>query len=396
MRSLRRPLLGGLALRGSRQMAQASLVAGDNPWVVWGALAACAAAGHRMQRTRVGAALSGPVFTMALASALGALGVLPAPTAEFRLVQAAIVRLSTPLLLLVADLRVIAADTGSLLTAFVCGMVGTTIGACLGLLLLGEQLAVVDGGVACCCALAAKNVGSGLNFMAVAQSLDVPSATVAAALAVDNVGALTFFPLLSVLGGTRRGQPKTPADGPAAEAMPVQSPGGPSEPEMAVGSMLAAGAAAMLLAGSSPSLAVVTLRTVCLATLARRWVRPFAAAGQALGAVLLYIFFATAGLCGVAGFRGATCWPLVSFTAVLYAVHLAVVLALGAIMRQPLRLSLVASSANIGGPATASSLAVSRGWLDLATPAVLVGTLGNCVATFLALGLHRVASVVLH
>ena len=50
---------------------------------------------------------------------------------------------------------------------------------------------------------------------------------------------------------------------------------------------------------------------------------------------------------------------------------------------------LVASNANIGGPATACALCDARGWAELTTPALLVGNLGYALATFLALGMHR-------
>jgi hypothetical protein len=46
---------------------------------------------------------------------------------------------------------------------------------------------------------------------------------------------------------------------------------------------------------------------------------------------------------------------------------------------------LVASSAAIGGPATAVALAQANGWTSLIGPSVLVGNLGYAVATFCGL-----------
>jgi hypothetical protein len=46
---------------------------------------------------------------------------------------------------------------------------------------------------------------------------------------------------------------------------------------------------------------------------------------------------------------------------------------------------LVASSAAIGGPATAVALAQANGWSSLIGPAVLVGNLGYAIATFCGL-----------
>jgi uncharacterized membrane protein len=322
---------------------------------------------------------------MALAAALTNGHVLPEPTAEFRLGQAAIVRLCTPLLLLAADLRVILGSTGRLLPPFIAGAVGTSIGALVGAALLTPQLVSIPGGLACAAALAAKNIGSGLNFIAVAQVLAVPGNTVAAALSVDNVRALLYFPLLSILGSRARPEAAPPIDlpaQPAAHAPSLELAG------TAVAISLGVCALADRLGPPTATLPIVTAITVTLATAGARMLAPVLPAAQSVGSLLLYLFFATAGASG--GVAPAVCTPLALFTATVYASHLAFILACGRMGKWPLQNVLVSSSANVGGPATASSLAASRGWQSLVTPAILIGTLGNCIATFLGIGLHRV------
>jgi hypothetical protein len=51
---------------------------------------------------------------------------------------------------------------------------------------------------------------------------------------------------------------------------------------------------------------------------------------------------------------------------------------------------LVASSAAIGGPATAAALAKSVLWESLVTPGLLVGNIGYAVATFIGLLFYSV------
>ena len=83
---------------------------------------------------------------------------------------------------------------------------------------------------------------------------------------------------------------------------------------------------------------------------------------------------------------------------ILYAVHLTIVLGGGALLRRRPALKrlfrtpllLIASNANIGGPATASALAVGNSWPSLVTPALLVGNLGFAVATPLGLLMHSI------
>ena len=49
---------------------------------------------------------------------------------------------------------------------------------------------------------------------------------------------------------------------------------------------------------------------------------------------------------------------------------------------------LAASSAAIGGPATAAALAQANEWRSLITPSLLVGNVGYAIATFLALAYY--------
>ena len=62
-------------------------------------------------------------------------------------------------------------------------------------------------------------------------------------------------------------------------------------------------------------------------------------------------------------------------------IHMAVVLAGGRLLRLPTDALLIASNANVGGPATAAAMASSKGWQHLVQPAMLTGSLGYAVAT---------------
>ena len=81
--------------------------------------------------------------------------------------------------------------------------------------------------------------------------------------------------------------------------------------------------------------------------------------------------------------------PLLGFIAVQLSVHLALTLGVGLALRLPLRSLLVASNANVGGPATAAAYARSRGWPDLLGPAVLQGTFGYAAGTAVGLFVFR-------
>lgn len=43
---------------------------------------------------------------------------------------------------------------------------------------------------------------------------------------------------------------------------------------------------------------------------------------------------------------------------------------------------ILASNANIGGPTTAAAMAISKGWINLVGPIMLIGTLGYIIGTY--------------
>jgi Protein of unknown function (DUF819) len=167
-------------------------------------------------------------------------------------------------------------------------------------------------------------------------------------------------------------------------------------------------------AGPTAGLPVCTLLTVIFASRApadwmQSTVQPVA---SVLGTFALFVFFATAGAPGLAVAESvrSSIVPLGLFLSVLYVGHgsiLAVMYWLFgrgvnsktsstvALQEQSsLSLSswraclavprlLVASSAAIGGPATAATLAQTSGWESLLVPSLIVGNIGYAIATFL-------------
>jgi uncharacterized membrane protein len=118
---------------------------------------------------------------MALALAVANLGVIPFQSPIYAMVNRFIVPLAVPLLLFDSDLKRVIRDTGTLLAAFGVGALATIVGTLVAyplipLLSLGPGV-----GWRVACALAARHIGGAVNFVAVAETLDISGNAVAAA-----------------------------------------------------------------------------------------------------------------------------------------------------------------------------------------------------------------------
>ena len=388
----------------------------SDPLSVVTILAAAGGCGHLLGATRVGGALSGPVCAMAVTFALASSGVLPAASPSVSAAQLAAVQLATPLLLLEADLLAVGRRAGMMIPAFTLGSAGTTLGALVGAAVSRAPLIAAFGpedGLKVAAALAAKNVGGGINFVAVAAALRLSPAPFAAALAVDNVMALVYFPLCTFLGrkeadpaAASRGGGGDGGDGDDASRLESSAAGAQLAGKQGLALALAllivaASRAASRAVAPGSELPIATAIAVACATAAPKLLAPLASSASEMGSTCLFLFFASAGWTG--GALGPALLAggpaLVRFLGALYAVHLAVVLGAGRALRRafpsarlrgwlaPPRL-LVGSNANIGGTATASTLAVGCGWPSLVAPSLLVGNLGNVVATPLGILLY--------
>lgn len=132
------------------------------------------------RRTLVGKALSAPLATMALALTVANIGLIPFESPVYAMVNRYLVPLAVPLLLFDSDLKRVLSDTGTLLAAFGVGAFATIVGTIVAFPLVPLRSLGNDGWKVAC-ALAARHIGGAINFVAVAETLDVGGNAVAAA-----------------------------------------------------------------------------------------------------------------------------------------------------------------------------------------------------------------------
>ena len=353
--------------------APASLIPPSDDWGNAAALSAAASLSQLLgRRTAPGRLLGAPVTAMALAFVLSSVAWIPplrgtgglrtllppggSTAASF--LQGTSLTLATPLLLVgtgldPATLR----RCGSLLLSFLIASAGTLAGSAAALstdfISAGLRAALPDGdGIKIAAALLAKNVGGGLNYVAVCGCLGAGPESVAAGLCVDNVAALVYFPVTSMLASRYGDLEEAGADNDGGGTVEGEKEKeGTTSPVESLSNAFALGSVLTCLgrfvgakvSSSFPglrdlSLPATTLLSVAFATYypadsflstftrgrdGRRRPNDVARTAETLGTALLYLFFATAGAPGwrLAGAVRSSFGPVASFLCVLYGVH---------------------------------------------------------------------------
>ncbi len=287
-------------------------------------------------------------------------------------------------LLLGVNLRKVLEAGPKLLVLFLVGALGTALGVLTALAILGEapfgeQTPAMAG------MFAATYIGGSANFNAIALQYDVVETgpLYAGAMAVDSgitaVWMAATIALPRWLGG-RVGEAMTD---PEAED-PDREHVAPRDLAVLLTLGLGCAWASGQLAGPMglPSMLILTVLALVLAQIP-------AVAGlrgaKAVGMFAVYVFLAAIGaLCDVAalGTLGTLGGRIAILAVTCVAVHGVVTFAAARLLRFDAVLAAVASQANIGGGTTALALARSLGRPDLVLPAVLVGSVGTALGTF--------------
>lgn len=342
---------------------------------------------------------------MALALIVANLGIIPFESSIYGMTNRFLIPLAVPMLLFDSDLKRVITDTGSLLLAFGVGAIATIVGTLVAFPLLPLTSMGTDVGWRVACALAARHIGGAINFVAVAETLNIGGSAVSAAIAADNVVVALYFALLFYLSKEGEGASSDSEAVQSTTSLSVADPESVSDTDdtgsginlstlaisISVASSLVAagrGITGCLLPKGTSSLPMISMLTVAAATLRPKFFSRIRTAGTALGIVFIQMFFATSGAAGSLRLVLQQAPSLFLFSALQIGVHFVTLLLLGrGVFRLPSRELFLASNANVGGPTTAAAMAQAKQWKRLVLPALLVGILGYATATAIALAL---------
>ncbi|KAK9292514.1 hypothetical protein L1049_020487 [Liquidambar formosana] len=365
------------------------LISPQDQWGTWTALFATGAFGIWSEKTKIGSMLSGSLVSILVGLAASNLGIISCKAPAYSVVLEFLLPMAVPLLLFRADLRRVIQSTGTLLLAFLLGSVATTVGTAVAFLMVPMRSLGQDSWKIAA-ALMGRHIGGAVNYVAIAEALSVSPSVLAAGLAADNVICAVYFTTLFALASKIPPEVST-----STNDIGMDNDSGPSNklPVLQTATALAV-SFAICKTGAyltkyfgipGGSLPAITAIVVILATAFPAQFGQLAPSGEAMAMILMQVFFTVVGASGSIWNVIQTAPSIFMFAFVQIAVHLAIILGLGKLFRFDLKLLLLASNANVGGPTTACGMATSKGWSSLIIPGILAGIFGIAIATFLGI-----------
>jgi len=346
--------------------------------------------------TRWGKPFGAAIMVILLGAILANTGVIPTASNAIPL-YSAIFKYIAPIaifyLVLGVNLRKIKQAGWPMLILFLLGSAATVIGVVVSYMLVEPQNVLNEyagpiGGM-----IAGTYTGGSINFNAVALHYKVNEAGVlyAGTVAVDNV--FTTIWMLITLAIPKVMQSIWPgkdivAKGADKESIEVINKNHIDYRDLII--LVPLGIAAYLISQAIsalwpalPSILVITTIGLILAQFERFH---NLIGSRAVGLYLVYLFLVVIGaFCefkaiGELGEIGIT---LLIFVGLIVLIHGVIIMAIGRLMFSDWKMIAIASQANVGGGTTAMALAESFDREELIVPAILIGTLGSAMGTYI-------------
>jgi len=365
----------------------------ENPVYVLGVLCLMVILADYISKTRFGKKLGAALLVILFTAVIANLGLIPSASNSIPLYDGIFTYLapiSIFYLLLGVNLNSIKKAGAPMIILFLIGSLATTLGILFSWYLISPQDVLGEDGKIIAGMLTGTYTGGSVNFNAIALEYDFQERGIlyAGTIAVDNVittlwiiVTLSFPAILKTFWKDKKIKTSTPKlDAEDKEQLNFNS----------LIWLLFLGVFAYYVSELTTNLfpqipSILTLSTIGILLAQTRFVQGLKGS-HFLGLYLVYLFLAVIGAyCEISSVIelkeiGLT---LLLFASIAVFLHGILVILLGSFIYRDWEMISIISQANIGGGTTAIALAETFNRNELILPAILVGTLGNALGTYL-------------
>ena len=377
-----------------------SIINSENTLILWAIILVIATIAIFLEnRYTLVAKISGAIMALIIALLLSNFNIIPLESKVYDDVWGYVVPIAIPLLLFQCDIKKIWKESGRLAIIFLLSSVGTMLGAVVGFYLLREYIPTLNNIAG---TMTASYIGGGVNFVAVQTALNLDKQLASALIVSDNLLMVLYFFVLIII-------PTIPffnkyfkreykndiknMDDKKEVKRPI------TLEDVAFNFTISVLIVAVSFGFSDLILAedrgyvinflankylLLTSITVILATVFSTFFKKLIGS-QEIGTFLIYIFFAVIGIPASIKSIVVNSPLLLVFCAIMVIINMVITFAFAKLFNFSLEEAILVSNANIGGPTTATAMAISKGWTKYVAPVMLVGTLGYVIGTYAGL-----------
>ncbi|WP_455514875.1 DUF819 family protein [Pseudostreptobacillus sp.] len=377
-----------------------SIINSENTLILWAIILVIATIAIFLEnRYTLVAKISGAIMALIIALLLSNFNIIPLESKVYDDVWGYVVPIAIPLLLFQCDIKKIWKESGRLAIIFLLSSVGTMLGAVVGFYLLREYIPTLNNIAG---TMTASYIGGGVNFVAVQTALNLDKQLASALIVSDNLLMVLYFFVLIIIPTIPffnkyfkreyRNDIKNTDD-----KKDVKRP--ITLEDVAFNFTISVLIVAVSFGFSDLILAedrgyvinflankyiLLTSITVILATVFSTFFKKLIGS-QEIGTFLIYIFFAVIGIPASIKSIVVNSPLLLVFCAIMVIINMVITFAFAKLFNFSLEEAILVSNANIGGPTTATAMAISKGWTKYVAPVMLVGTLGYVIGTYAGL-----------
>lgn len=380
----------------------------NNTWALWTIITGGAAISIFLeQRYKWAATLSGVAIALILSMLFSNTGIIPTEAPAYDIVWGYVVSLAIPLLLMKCDIKKIGKESRSLFLLFIIGSIGTMLGTLLAYTVLKNYIPELEGIAAM---MTGTYIGGTVNFAALAKSFKVSGTMISAATVADNfLMTLYFFVLISIpsLSFFQKYFKHSYMDKMDLGKEKNTASTYWNAKEIGLKDIACAIATAFFIVTISRALStmfdaiipktnffftilnsllgnqyfiITSISVICASVFSQIFGE--IAGTQEIGTFFIYLFFFVIGAPASLLEIMKNSPLLLVFCTIIVCTNMIVTFLFGKLFHFNLEEIILASNANIGGPTTAVAMAISKGWIELVAPIMLVGTMGYVIGTY--------------